>query len=125
MASLLIPTRSDLDFFEQTITLDGSSFDFEFRWNTRDEVWYLSIFDPLTVAASDGSRSAILAGIPIRVRWPLLGLYRYRTRPLGELIAFDTTGEDADPGRRDLGTRVQLIYFEQADLAAQGVGLPL
>lgn len=116
--SLLIPLRSDLDFYVETVTLDGVEFDFEFRWNNRDSAWYLSIYDPTVAAADDGSRVPILGSIPVLVGWPLLNQYRMRTRPLGELVALDTSGQDADPGRRDLGSRVLLLYYTRDEVAA-------
>lgn len=115
--TIRIPTRSDLDFYEMQLTLDGSPFDLVFRWNARDEVWYLSIYDPAVAETVDGSRTPIIGSIPVFVGGPLLSLCRRRDRPLGELIAIDTQGNDEDPGRRDLGDRVVLLYYSQAELS--------
>lgn len=117
--SLLIPLRSDLDHYQETVTLDEVSFDFVFRWNNRDDCWYLSIFDPTVAEAVDGSRIPIIGSIPVLVGWALLAQYRMRERPLGDLVAFDTSGQELDPGRRDLGSRVLLIYYTAAEIAAR------
>lgn len=114
--SLILPLRPDLDFFQETVTLDGVEFDLEFRWNNRDACWYLSIFDPTVVEAPDGSRTAIIGSIPLLVGWPLLSQYRMRARPLGEIVAYDTSGQNSEAGQRDLGGRVILVYFEQNEV---------
>ncbi len=116
--SLLIPIRPDLDHFEETVTLDGVSFDLLFRWNNRDDCWYLSIFDPTVEENADGSRTPTLGSIPILTGWALLAQYRMRERPLGDIIVFDTSGQGLDPGRRDLGSRVLLVYYTADEIAS-------
>ncbi len=116
--SLLIPLRPDLDAYEETVTLDGVAFDLLFRWNNRDECWYLSIFDPTVTASEDGSRTPILGSLPILTGWVLLAQYRMQERPQGDLFVFDSSGQGLDPGRRDLGSRVLLIYYTADEIAA-------
>jgi len=116
--SLLIPLRSELDHFEEQVLLDGVTFDLFFIWNERDEAWYMSIFDPTVVADEDGARTPIIGCIPIHVGQMLLNEFSDRRRPLGDIVAVDTSNEDLDPGQRDLGERVILLYLSNADLVA-------
>lgn len=116
--SLILPLRPDLDHYTEQLTLDGFKFDFLFQWNERDSTWYMSIFDPAVPADTDGSRVAILAGIAIHVGRGLLNQFRMRERPLGEIIVLDSSNQDLDPGQRDLGERVQLVYLTQDETIA-------
>ena len=54
----------------------------------------------------------------ITVGTPLLGRFQGATLPYGELIAYDTSGADADPGLTDLGVRVLLTFTDGADIIA-------
>ncbi len=114
--SLQIPLRNDLDAFEERVTLDGVDYDLAFRWNERDLQWYFSIYATDSPQLTDGSRAAVLAGMPLLVGWPLLSTLSGRDRPAGELLALDTSGADAEAGQRDLGARVIVIYTPQAEL---------
>lgn len=116
--SILIPNRSDLTYYEMQLTLDLVAFDLVFRWNERDETWYMSIYDPNVAEQSDGSRTPIIGQIPILVGSLLLSTYSRRDRPLGDFLAIDTQGEDHDPGILDLGSRVVFLYFSNAELQA-------
>jgi hypothetical protein len=97
--------------------LDGATFDLLFRWNGRDETWYLSIFSPQSAQNTDGSRVPIVGGIPVLVGWPLLSLCQRLDAPAGDFVAIDTSGQDEDPGQRDLGDRVVLLYYTADELA--------
>lgn len=118
----LIPTRSDLFSFSERISLDGKEFDLDFRWNTRDERWYLSIYESETTTADDGSREAAMDSIPILAGTPLLQQCRDRRRPLGEIFPFDTSGGgdtgQIDPAFSDLGVRVVILYFTRDEVEA-------
>src|SRR5207237_530854 len=93
----------------QRTALGGRDYLLTFHWSQRGGAWLL------TVADQDGVD--IVTGQPVVVDWPLLGRRVVDARrPPGELVAVDTTGAARAPGFADLGDRVQLVYFEPAEL---------
>lgn len=111
---LSIPLRSDLPHFDVQATLDDVTYTLEFRYNTREGFWYLHIL-------SEGGEP-ILMGIKCVIDWPLARRTPTPGRPPGILSFIDTSGSRTDPGfdvdlgKGDLGDRVQLLYFEAAEL---------
>lgn len=87
--------------------LDGTSFGLDFSWNARGEYWVLII--------KDASSNPLVRRV-IRVGQPLLARFKDKRLPPGDLVAVDTTGKDQDPGLKDLGGRVQLVYLTAADI---------
>ena len=108
-----LPLPTNLPHFEFSVDLDDEVFVLEMRWNERDSSWYLTIKDSLD--------TILIAGRKVLVNLPLTSRFRRLGMPKGELIAIDTTGEDLDPGESDLGSRVQLVYFDAASLPAEFV----
>jgi hypothetical protein len=108
MATQRIPLRPDLAHYEFAVALDKVTVIFELRWSVREEAWYLDVKD------EDGT--VIYAGIKVVVALPLGRRCRDPRFPPGILMALDTSGRNEDPGLKDLGDRVQLLYFEAADL---------
>lgn len=106
----LIPTDTELASYRMTVTLDGSDYVLDFEWSQREACWYVSLLDQ--------NEAPIAMGIKIVVEWDLLRLCVNDARPLGKLVAHDTSGQGLDAGFDELGTRVELLYFEAADVAA-------
>jgi hypothetical protein len=104
-----IPVQSTLPLYQQFTTLDGQDFLLTFAYNARDFSWYLDIADQDAVA--------IVSGIRIVVAWDLLRRCVDARRPPGVLIANDLSGAGLDPGADDFGTRVELLYFDAAEVA--------
>jgi hypothetical protein len=104
MATWVIPTRTDLEFYTEQVELGGVVYRLTFAWNLRDSAWYMSIADV------DGV--AIVSGIRIVVDYPLLNSVSNADRPTGLLLAIDTSGAGLDPGLEDLGDRVLLMHEE-------------
>ena len=103
-----IPTRSDLPFYDLQVTLDGVTYTLEFRWNVRAAGWFMAILDAEGV-------NVLRAGIRLVANWPLEA-YRADRQPRGVLMALDTSSSGLDPGRDDLGDRVQLVYISADEL---------
>jgi hypothetical protein len=84
--------------FTQETDLDGTTYVFLFRWNAREEAWYLTLstIDSVIIAASLKlvSGAALLRHIP------------ETPRPPGELFL------DGVATRTNLGTDVHLTYFD-------------
>lgn len=108
--SVTLPLRSDLPHYTFQVELDGASYEFEIRWNDMAAGWIMSIF------TSDSQ--PIVTGLRLVVDWSLAGRYADARLPPGKLIAQDTSGAHADPTRDDLGSRVILLYFSEAEVEA-------
>lgn len=94
--------------YDFTTTLGDVQFGFEVRWNSRDEAWYLDMYD------ADGVE--MVMGMKI-----VLGTYlgRRSVHPWfaeNVLAVIDTTLEERDAGFDDLGTRIQVRHWPVADL---------
>jgi hypothetical protein len=94
----------------QRVKLGAEYFTLTLRWNERMGAWLLDV--------ADSAEIAIVHGIVVRVGLNLLGRYPGRGLPEGALVAADTSGADADPGRDDLGGRVLLLYLTAAEVEA-------
>jgi hypothetical protein len=110
---LEIPTVTDgAHFYTIRCRLDGSTYNFTFHWNARQELWYLSIADSENVAIA--SSIGVVCGLN------LLRYLHYDPRtPPGDLVAFDLTDDDAPPGLLELGEsgRVKLLYYPIEEIA--------
>lgn len=106
MTIFAVPIPNVAQSFRQTVTLDGTAFILQFRWNWRAGSWFLDLYDAAGGLLVAGRR--VIVGPPL---W--LGLHYRPELPLGELVAFDSSGQDQDPGLEDLGRRVQLFYLDK------------
>lgn len=83
----------------------------EFRWNERDNAWYMSMYDLEDDPIFEGEKVALGALIGARKR--------YDPRwPGGCFLADDTSGANVEAGLDDLGARVQLRYFTRDEALA-------
>lgn len=87
---------------KQRTALDGVEYVLQFDWNDRQKRWSFSL--------ADQDEVPIVSGVTLVADWPLLSLVTDARRPLGELVAWDTSGAGLDPGLADLGDRVQFTY---------------
>lgn len=104
MAYLECPTRNDLPAFSYTIPLDGTTFTLSYTFNDRMNKWFLELGDQFGVT--------IVSAVPIVSSWPLFDRFKGLAIPKGTLFAFDSSGQDLDPARFDLGARVRIFYKE-------------
>lgn len=123
--SLRIPTSTTFPLYSQTTTLDGVDYVLRFLWNQREGSWFFSLLD--------ADEDPIVEGLKVVVNLPLLRLVTDERKPPGVLLAVDTTAPEVDraagekvlaldPGLEDLGERVLLLYFSEAELASLGLG---
>lgn len=102
--SVRLPLRTDgTPFYSFECALDGESFVFAFRWNTRDESWSFDV--------DDAAGNRLVSGRKVVLDWPLLVRFRSESLPEGQLVATDTSGEGEAPSLEDFGTRVVLSYY--------------
>lgn len=105
---VLLPCEPGVARYTFRCELDRTTFNFAFEWNDRDSGWYMSIFDV--------SGNPLLSGRRVVLNYPLINLYRDTHLPLGNIMAFDSTGTDTEPGYLDLGDRVYLSYTPFSEL---------
>jgi hypothetical protein len=104
MAILTIPTRKDLFAYSLDVTLEGTTYRFEFKFNSRKERWSFDIQDQ---AGND-----ILVGIPALTNVDLTAQYQHLGIPKGIFLFFDTEGEEKNAGQFELGDRIKMLYEE-------------
>lgn len=104
MSTFSIPVSETTDAFIQQVDLDGVVYDLGFRWNPRDDHWFLDV-------GIDGVVS--IAGIKLINTTDLLGQFgRIEDLPAGTLQIVDLDDLDRDPNADNFGDRVQLRYVE-------------
>lgn len=105
MATVRIPTSSELPSYSQRTTLDGREYVLEFDWSERAGAWYLRLLDVDRIALTGRKR--------VVLNTDLLRLHR-RTEgvPPGRLVALDLSGSGLPPAFDELGSRVVLLYTE-------------
>lgn len=104
MATLTLPVRTDVPYYDFDVDLEDRSFTLELRWNDRAGAWFLSVYD--------SAGAPLVSGRRVVLGSPLLGHGVSSALPPGDLLAIDTTDAGTDPGRDDFGTRVVLAYVE-------------
>ena len=105
-----VPLRTGVPSFRQRTSLDGVTFEFEFRWNERESAWYVSVTDADGVPLRGGVRMAL--------NTPLLRSVADARRPGGELYLIDLDGTGVEAALGDLGVRAVLTYVTAAESAA-------
>ncbi len=100
MSTLTIPTRNDVFFYRQFVTLDNEEFILIFDYNRREDSWYLSIEDN------------ILNGIRLSGNNDILKQFHHLEVPPGELKIVDQDGLNREPDSDTFGDRVILTYEE-------------
>lgn len=109
---VILPFDSDDANYDFSTTLDGTLYAFDVHWNGRANAWY--------IAVSDQFGNLIATGIKIVIGVVLGDTCTDPRFPAGALLAFDTANTLQDAGSNDLGTRVIVLYFSAAEIAAQG-----
>lgn len=106
-----IPLRNDLDAWRQTTAIDGVPYQWRLRWNVRAQGWVLSILT--------GGGETLVAGLFLVLRWDLLRAHRAREPrlPEGLLVAVALDGTTTPPSRTDLGERVRLYWYSEAEVS--------
>lgn len=104
---LIIPFSGQASF-SQEVTLDGVPYRFRFDWNEFSGAWTMSIYDRKLVP--------LVAGIKIVLDYELIGDYRYRGLPKGEIYAVEKTNTLRKIGRNDLGDLAYLAYVNNGEV---------
>lgn len=107
MANIKIPARVDPKAYTMRVELDGLFYDLSFRFNARDDHWYMdvsfgdvvSIYGVKVVHSEDLLRQFAHLKVEGRI-------------PPGTMRVFDITGFDRDPDITTFGDDVVLLYEE-------------
>lgn len=108
MAIEILQLSSDHEYQEAEFQLDGETFRLLSRYNARVDSWFFSLYD------ADGT--AIHTGRRVTVGNFVFPWLVSESRPGGQLMAIDSQAEDVDPGHADLGTRVDVYYFDRDEI---------
>lgn len=104
MAVKELLTRKDLAAYHYTITLEGVQYRFDYQYNERMGKWFVSI--------SDTAANIIIAPVPVVAGLGIFDRFVMDGIPPGITTPFDTSGDNLDPGRFELGDRVRMLYLE-------------
>lgn len=108
MALIEIPTDNSLPSLTEQVKLDGTSYILQLNFNPRSAAgagkWFITL--------ADQSGNMLVGPVPVVVNWGLFDRFVDLVDLPGSIIAFDTSGNDEDPGQFDLGGRVRLFYLE-------------
>ena len=102
MENLVIPTSPDDPFYVQTSELEGIQYTLTFRYNQREDRWYLTIGD---VSGAD-----IVKGIKLVTGTDLLFYFDKPALPPGKLYVISTDGEAPGLGELGVDRKAQLVY---------------
>ena len=105
-----IPTGID-PYSQQQTNLDGDDYILVFRFNSREQVWYMD------VQQTDGT--PLVQALKLVCNNLLIDQFADTDLPLGDFIVTDATGLNSPPGLLDLDPdtgRCTLNYLEQDDL---------
>lgn len=110
LKTISTPNASADGNFYFVVELDGIEYQLYFKYNEREDAWYLDV--------SDTKGNAIRSGMKMVVNFPFMRTCMVSERPPGEFIALDTLTPPKDPGLADMDDRVVLVYEEEATLPA-------
>ena len=105
MSTRLIRITGTTGKFQQVVPLEGETYTFVFRWNDRCSRWFLTIRNAAGADLITGKK--LVADVPFHPHEVNEEL------PPGSIWTLDLSGEGTDPGLRDLGDRVVLMYVEE------------
>jgi hypothetical protein len=103
--------KSDSAGFSFSIPLDGDVFKLEFRYNDRDERYYLNVYDE--------DDALLAASVKVVKGHPLLKHVVDERRPWGDFSVIDV-GANAEPTLGNLGNGIEIIFSTYAEVIANG-----
>ena len=104
MALIKLPVDSLRANYSFKIDLEGTTYTFSFRYNTRDSVWIMDI--------ADEGENIILSGIPLLLGTLLFERFPNSNIPLGDFFVLSLEDSTSEATRDNLGTDVLLMYEE-------------
>lgn len=93
--------------WEQKVTLDNNIYTIACVYNTRDDAWYINVYDVNDVA--------VVLGKKFTLNMNVFNNVHTENRPLGALVMIATTA-DKTITRDTVGSEVQLFYITKQEL---------
>ncbi len=109
MATLQIPVQNGVNAYRLQVELDGAFFGLAFRWNERDNHWYVDF---------DQTQTPILEGVKVVNAEDLLAQFGHMQvdgrLPPGTFEVLDTVPSTfRDPDQDTFGDTVLMLYHEE------------
>ncbi len=105
-----ITTQQGASAWNQRVILDGAAYLLDFNWNGREGAWFISL--------SDAEGVPLVMSRKVVTNRPLFGRFKFLTgMPAGDLFALDPSGQIQYASYTELGSAVELFYFDGAELA--------
>jgi len=103
MAVSKLPINNDFNDFKQSHTLDGGQYSLRFRYNKRNDTWYMTFLSDI---------NQVLVGPK-----PCLSNVMQQTGrinpdaiPIGDIIFLDVSGNEVDCTQENFGDSINLFY---------------
>lgn len=103
MAVSILPISNDDESYEQSYGIDSSTLTFQFRYNSRNDTWYMDILDEQNVVRFSGM--PCLTNVITMTR-----RIDYSVFLTGEIIFLDLGVEGTDCTRENFGESITLAY---------------
>lgn len=103
----IIPVDSDNASFKFRTDLEDIAYVLRLDWNERSERWHLDIFD--------ADETPLKVGLPLNINSDIIGRFADTRLPPGLIMLYDTSGQNEEAGRDDLGDRCMLLYYTSED----------
>lgn len=103
-----LPLVASIPNYRVGITLDGTSFLFDVRWNAREDAWFFDVLTEDETELRTGIKIVLGAALGKRTANP--------DYPPGLLLASDLSGEQREATFDDLGIRVAVYYYSPEEL---------
>lgn len=105
-----LPLVPSVPSYRVGTTIEDVQYVLDVRWNARAEAWYIDILDE--------DETPLRMGMKVVLGAILGGRSALATMPRGMFTAYDTSGNEQDATLDDLGTRVVVYYYTEAEVAA-------
>lgn len=109
----VLPIVPSIPGYRERVPLPDAGRLFDFRWNDRDQAWYMDILSEDEVSVRMGVKVVIGPLGQSRAANELGAVVNF-----GILVAIDTSGEERDPTFEDLGARIKVLWFSPAEVGA-------
>lgn len=106
MTPFLLPVFPDDANYQVEVALDGVVFRLRYKYNARDESWYISILDEAGVLLRSSLR--------LVEAYPVMRSFVGNNRPAGEIIIVPTQNFRRPPKLGELGEDFVPLYFGES-----------
>lgn len=104
----IIPFKQPAEW-QMQITLSDVIFILNFKWNTLNQYWMMSIYN--------ANNDPVLLGVKVVVNWNLTGQFVIEGMPAGDIVCQNVLGGFEKIARFDMGDIDELFYYLPGELA--------